>query len=165
MNRIARLFTDYHLRPPCISIHHYDGMDEWLHDRPSSETPPMAKSIGLTGISGCGIIARFLCDLRDRTRRGSSYRVSSAVLTVPQLLALYDEDVRDAFEFINLRYIRLHTPTIFFRETAASYAGGGFWDSARIPRMERACREEERHMPVKRSIGLLLENCAYCGPF
>jgi hypothetical protein len=79
-------------------------MDEWLHDRPRQKFRELRKAAGLPASDDVEAIGNMLRSLRERTEEHLGHTIPSALLTVPHLLALYDEDVRDAFEWIGLRY-------------------------------------------------------------
>jgi hypothetical protein len=76
-------------------------------------------------------------------------RISSAVMAVSHLVALYQDDVQEAFEYVGIEYVE---PKSYFRpvfwETAAAYAGYGFGMCKHYTDPD-ACVAEENDMPVE----------------
>jgi hypothetical protein len=73
--------------------------------------------------------------------------VSSAVMAVSHLVALYQDDVQETFEYAGIEYVE---PKNYFRpvfwETAAAYAGYGFGLCEHYTDPE-LCEAEEKSMP------------------
>lgn len=66
--------------------------------------------------------------LRNEVEIRIGQRITAAVVTVPNLPALYEEDLQDAFAYLRLTYLS-NTPYWMggiFYETAATYVGNGF---------------------------------------
>ena len=101
-------------------------MDEMLRDEPRQAKRAARKNAGLPASEDVAVLSRMLLSLREAVESHLGYGVQSAAVTVPHLIALYLEDIHDAFEYLGLysldmpvRYGRLH-------ETSTAYAGYGF---------------------------------------
>ncbi|KAL9107552.1 MAG: hypothetical protein Q9227_007552 [Pyrenula ochraceoflavens] len=102
--------------------------------------------MGLPSSSDVGILAQMIQNLRSKAEADLSITISSAVAGVPHLVALYQDDIQDAFEYLNLEYL---TPKNYFRplvwETAAAFAGHGF-GLCTHPEDTTSCQSEEAGM-------------------
>ena len=67
----------------------------------------------------------------------------SALAVIPNALALYAEDVRDALEYIAVRQLTGHNVYVAPRALPAAYAGYGM-DLCTTPEDFEACVEEEK---------------------
>jgi hypothetical protein len=137
----------------------YDGMNEWLHDQPRQKLRKWQKSAGLPACDEAEAIGNMLRSLRKRTEKYLGHAIPYALLTAPHLLALYDEDVRDAFEWIGLQYTAAPYVWDILRETPDTYAGDGFGLCANSS-STKSCQEEERQMPGEAVLSVLFTRTA-----
>lgn len=104
------------------------------------------KAAGLPASEDVAILATILRSLREAVESNLGHHIRSAVTTVPHLLALYLEDLQDAFEFLGMELLDLPVRYGLLRETSAAYAGYGFGlcsDYAERP----ACKTEQQNAP------------------
>lgn len=85
--------------------------------------------------------------------------ISSAVVVALKLMALYEEDLVDAIEWIGLKYIKVAYLRDVVHETQAAYAGYGFGLCANYTDPE-GCNQEELAMPRNRVLSVLFTNSA-----
>jgi hypothetical protein len=106
------------------------------------------KLLGLPATSDVGELAKLLKPLRRQTEIILGHKISAAVITIPHLAALYEEDLRDLFDYLGLTYLAGH-PYWYgnrFCEAAATYAGNGFGLCSNFTDVRR-CKIEEQDMP------------------
>ena len=104
------------------------------------------KAVGLPASQDVGILARLLGDLRSQVEQSIGERVEAAGVTTLNLIALYEEDLRDAFEYLNLRYLAFPLRYGISHETSAAYAGYGYGLCSSYLD-ETTCKEEQTNMP------------------
>ena len=63
------------------------------------------KAMGLPASQDVGQLAKMLSDLRTLVEEEIGKPVESAGVATINLVALYQEDLRDAFEYVGLRYL------------------------------------------------------------
>ena len=83
------------------------------------------KALGLSASQDVGFLANMLSELRSRVEERIGKSFDSAIVTIPNLLALYPEDLKDAFEYVELRYLNFPLRHDNLYETSAAYAGYG----------------------------------------
>ena len=135
------LDSSTHLSPP------YDNLGESWDDMPRQWLRKARKRIGLPASSDVRHLTRMLADLRASVE-GQVGPISSAGVTTPHLVALYDEDLHDAFDYIGLRYLTFPVGSVgrnILYETSAAYAGYGFGLCADYTDRE-GCENELNHM-------------------
>ena len=100
--------------------------------------------------------------LRAAAESFLGHDISSALAATPNLVALYQEDVDDAFEYIGLKSLDDPNPLFrMFHESAAAAASAGlglcqdYTDPA-------ACDEEELNMPMKTLLSVLYTKDSLC---
>ena len=76
----------------------------------------------------------------------ATLNANSAAATSPHLLALYVEDMGDAFDYLNLYWLRLPVRYRHLRETSAAYAGYGFGLCSNYTDLP-ACKDELQNWP------------------
>ncbi|KAH9220865.1 hypothetical protein DL95DRAFT_478168 [Leptodontidium sp. 2 PMI_412] len=144
-NMISRLSlkSSKHLHPP------YASLDDYFSDQPRQAARQARKAAGLPSSPEGYEIARLLASLPPAAEAFIGGRkMSGAVATIPLLLALYAEDLKDAFEYVGIFYIP-HYPFWFgdiFSETAAVYSGYGFGLCSNYTDID-SCDEERHHPP------------------
>ncbi|KAH0536745.1 hypothetical protein FGG08_006417 [Glutinoglossum americanum] len=120
MSRLS-LDSSRHLAPP------YEDPGDSFADGPRRAKRQLRKSIGLPATGDVGALSTLIRDLRLKAESDLGIHISSAVIAVSHLVALYQDDVQDAFEYVGIEYVE---PKNYFRplfwETAAVYAGYGF---------------------------------------
>ncbi len=136
------LYSSRHPSPP------YDNLADSWDDMPRQYLRKARKAVGLPASSDVGFLAKMLSDLRASVgeRVGP---ITSAGVTSLHLVALYDEDLHDAFEYIGLEYLTFPVGWPGHRilyETSAAYAGYGFRLYADYTH-PKACEEELNAMP------------------
>lgn len=121
---LARLSLDssQHPSPP------YENLGDSWDDMPRQYLRKARKAIGRPASSDVGVLADMISQLRTsvEARVGP---VLSAGVTIPHLVAIYDEDLRDAFEYLGLQYTDFYDGFPghhMLYETSAAYAGYGF---------------------------------------
>lgn len=136
------LASSRHPSPP------YNNLGESWDDMQRQYLRRSRKSIGLPASSDVGFLADMLSSLRAcvEARVGP---ITSAGVTIPHLIALYNEDLHDAFEYLGLEYITFNVGypghQILY-QTSAAYAGYGFGLCSNYED-EVACKDEQRDMP------------------
>ena len=104
------------------------------------------KALGLPASQDVGILAKMLGDLRSKVEESIGQGVQEAGMTTLDLIALYDEDLQDAFEYLRMRYLSFPVRYDVLYETSAAYAGYGYGlcsDYLDKP----ACKTEQVNMP------------------
>lgn len=137
------LKSSQHPAPP------YDSLDESARDRRRQWYRNFRKNLGYPASSDVGIIADALQPLiaaaSDHLPPGS---LTSALVVVPNAIALYPEDVTDALEFLGLQAINGHNVHTALRALPAAYAGSGYGLCAHPADFE-LCLDEEQQMPTR----------------
>jgi len=86
------LYSSRHPSPP------YDNLGDSWDDMPRQYLRSARKAIGLPASSDVGFLAKMLSDLRASVEERVG-PITSAGVTTLHLVALYDEDLHDAFEY------------------------------------------------------------------
>lgn len=89
------------LSPPYTHLRHA------FKDRPWQEMRKVRKAIGLPASEDVGVLATVLKSLLDAAESYVECKLGSAAATSPHLFALYEEDMGDAFDDLNLCWLRL----------------------------------------------------------
>src|SRR5256885_1385785 len=100
-------------RPP------YDDPGDSFVDGPRRAKREFRKSIGLPATGDVGILSKLIQDLRLKVESDLGIHISSAVMAVSHLVALYQDDVQEAFEYVGIEYVE---PKNYFRPV--------FWETA-----------------------------------
>ncbi|TRX88278.1 hypothetical protein FHL15_010845 [Xylaria flabelliformis] len=93
-------------------------------------------------------LSRMIRALREQASNFVGEPVSAATISIPHLAALYNEDIRDAFEYLSLLYIDFDPSPCYFRPlhtVFASYAGNNL-GICQDYKNDAACKEEEKHI-------------------
>jgi hypothetical protein len=105
--------------------------------------------MGLPATADVGTLGKVIRELRLKAESDSGIHISSAVMAVSHLVALYQDDVQEAFEYAGIEYVE---PKGYFRpafwENAAAYAGYGFGMCEHYTNPE-VCTAEEKNMPLE----------------
>ncbi|KAL8676222.1 MAG: hypothetical protein Q9186_007244 [Xanthomendoza sp. 1 TL-2023] len=99
--------------------------DSWK-DRPREALRSARKAMGLPASKDVGYLANVLFDLRAQVEKDLGAPIESAGVTTPHLIALYQEDLQDTFDYVGLRYLSFPVRYDVLYETSAAYAGYGY---------------------------------------
>jgi hypothetical protein len=131
-------------------------------DAPRQARRRWRKAQGLPASEDVGILAEMLAALRTAAERYLGSSIYYALAACPNLVALYREDIEDAFEYLSLR--SLDNPNNLyrlFREPAgaeASYGLGLCHDPSNVDR----CNKEQHEMPIATVLTVLYTRNALC---
>lgn len=112
----------------------------------------MRKTVGLPATYEVGVLADMINRLRDAVR-GQIFHDLDAMVTWPELNALYTEDVLEAMEYARVLPSRNLDPWNVPQELATVFAGNGL-GLCRNPWNQVDCHEEQLHMPVLHVLSL-----------
>jgi hypothetical protein len=141
--------------PPFICISNriisqpYKHLGEAFDDLPRKTLRDTRKKLGYPASGDVGTLSNMIRALRDEASSFVGEPVSTAAISIPHLVALYGEDLHDAFEYLSLIYLDFF-PFWNFRPIHASnaaYAGNG-QGFCRDYRDVMACKEEETQFPT-----------------
>lgn len=104
------------------------------------------KTIGLPASQDVGHLAKMLSDLRTLVEEQIGKPIESAGAATLNLVALYPEDLQDAFEYVGLRYLTFPVRYDVLYQTGAAYAGYGFGLCSDYTD-RNACKQEQVDMP------------------
>lgn len=104
------------------------------------------KAVGLPASKDVGFLAKMLSELRTRVEEQTGKAIESAGVASLNLVALYQEDLQDAFEYVGLRYLSFPVRYDVLYETSAAYAG---YDNGLCSNYtdRDACKHEQDEMP------------------
>jgi len=125
----------------------YEDVGDSIADTERRLQRKARKDAGLPASEDVAVLGRTITRLREKIEFELDTKITSAILSVPHLVALYQDDVQDAFEHVGLEYLepeRYYKPLLW--EAAAAYAGHGL-GLCEHPDDPEACREEEEGMP------------------
>jgi hypothetical protein len=131
-------------------------------DAPRQARRRQRKSQGLPASEDVGILAEMLGALRNAAEVHLGSKIYYALAACPNLVALYREDIEDAFEYLSLK--SLDNPNNLFRlfrepaGAAASYGFGLCHDPSNVDR----CNKEEYEMPITAVLTILYTKNALC---
>ena len=136
------LDSSKHPSPP------YNDLGESWDDMPRQYMRKARKAIGQPASSDVGHLAKMLSHLRDAVEKRVG-PITTAGVTSMHLVALYDEDLHDAFEYVGLEYITFPVGYVgrnILYETSAAYAGYGYGLCSNYKAGPEACIDEIRNM-------------------
>ncbi len=136
------LASSKHPSPP------YTNLGESWDDMPRQYLRKARKAIGLPASSDVRHLATLLLNLRAAVEEQVG-PITSAGVTTMNLVALYDEDLHDAFEHVGLEYITFPVGYVghnILYETSAAYAGYGYGLCTDYKTNPKACDQEQRDM-------------------
>ena len=136
------LESSQHPSPP------YNNLGESWDDMPRQYLRKARKAIGLPASSDVGHLATLLLTLRAAVEEQLG-PITSAGVTTMNLVALYDEDLHDAFEYVGLEYITFPVGYVghnILYETSAAYAGYGYGLCTDYKTNPEACIQEQYNM-------------------
>jgi hypothetical protein len=119
------------------------------------------KFFGLPASRDVGILSKLLSLLREQAEERLGRKVGSAVVTSPNLVALYAEDITDAMEYTGLKppYLKGSSDLEQPRENSAAQAGYGVGLCSHYKDYDQ-CESEEDQMPVRRVLTVLFTRSA-----
>lgn len=135
-------------RPP------YQHVGDAWYDWPRQWKRKARKALGQPASSDVGALARMLSDLRDTVEDYVGHPIESGAVAGLNLVALYYEDLHDAFEYVGLKYVDLPVRDKTLLETSAAYAGYGYGLCSDYTDWE-ACHLEEKEMPMDHVMAVL----------
>ncbi|KAK3065286.1 hypothetical protein LTS18_003160 [Coniosporium uncinatum] len=140
---LARLAlpSSQHLAPP------YSSMQDQLSDLPRQQLRRARKSAGLSASDDVGALAEMITALRAEAEKYLNASITSAVATTPHLVALYDEDIADAFEHAALSSPEVWLFKHLVYSTSAAYAGNGLGLCENYATDPKGCYEEWNSRP------------------
>ena len=100
-----------------------------------------------------------LSDLRNRVEEEMGKPVESAGVATLNLVALYPEDLQDAFEYVGLRYLTFPVRYGVLYETSAAYACYKFGLCSDYTN-RRACKQEQVDLPSEVVMAVLYTRSA-----
>ncbi len=136
------LDSSQHPSPP------YTNLGDSWDDMPRQYLRKARKAIGLPASSDVGHFATMLLDLRTAIEEQVG-PITCAGVTTMNLVALYDEDLHDAFEYVGLEYITFPVGYVghnILYETSAAYAGYGYGLCTDYKTDPEACKHEQYNM-------------------
>lgn len=143
-------------RPP------YRDAADLLKDIPRQRLRRERKAQGLPASEDVGTLSVMLQALRDAAESYLGHEISSALAATPNLVALYQEDVDDAFEYLGLESLDDPNPLFrMFHETAAAAASYGIGLCHDYTDRD-ACKEESIHMPDRILLSVLYTKDSLC---
>ena len=145
------LSSSKHPSPP------YNNLGESWDDTPRQYLRKARKAIGLPASTDVGHLATLLSALRAAVEERVG-PITSAGVTTMNLVALYDEDLHDAFEYVGLEYITFPVGYVghnILYETSATYAGYGYGLCADYKTELEACKQEQYNMTVETVMAVL----------
>lgn len=100
-------------------------MGDLWDDEPRQQLRKLRKRIGLPASADVGNIADLLAALRDKANDFVQEKFTTAVATIPHLVAVYNEDITDALEHVGLNMHGIWYYEHLVYETISAYAGLG----------------------------------------
>ncbi|KAK6086219.1 hypothetical protein SCUP234_02432 [Seiridium cupressi] len=118
------LWSSQHEAPP------YTTPVQRSKDWPRQQERKARKAAGLPASEDVGAISSLVRALKEETEKAVGFSITSAAASVPLFPAIYDEDLYDSFEYIDLEYLQMiqysYRGPLLTYEPAAALAGHGF---------------------------------------
>lgn len=130
-------------------------------DAPCQAERARRKSQGLPASEDVGILADMLGDLRTAAEEYLGHSIYYALAACPNLVALYRQEIEDAFEYLSLSLDNPNNLYRLFREpegAEVSYGLGLCHDLSNVYR----CNEDQHEMPVTAVLTVLHTRNALC---
>jgi hypothetical protein len=131
-------------------------------DAPRQAKRMARKAKGLPASDDVGIIADLLGTLRNAAEKYLGHKVNSVLAATPNLVALYREDIEDAFEYLSIK--SLDNPNYLyplFREPAGAEANYGL-GLCQKPFDADDCHDELIKLPFVSVLTVLYTHNALC---
>lgn len=135
-----------------ISVHPtppYRSLGESINDRPRQWARNARKNLGYPASADVAIIAQKISDLvvaAEDTLAKSELPLTSAVISLPNALAFYNEDAKNALEYLGIQLLRGHNVYEAIKALPAAYAGYRL-GLCTDPVDFESCVREEQQMP------------------
>lgn len=130
-----------HIHPP------YQGWDDQDIDWPRQRQRQWNKAHGLPASEDVGVISAMISNLVVAVELRLGHNITAALVTTPNLVALYQEDMVDAFEHSALQSLdATWDRNNVYHETSAAVAGNGLGLCHDFKDI-KSCRDEEWKMP------------------
>ncbi|KAH8811303.1 hypothetical protein F5884DRAFT_854664 [Xylogone sp. PMI_703] len=120
MSRLSLLSSE-HLHLP------YNNVAESISDYTRQLHRRARETLGLPASPDVGRLSQVISELRSEVELILGQKITSAAITIPSIVALYEEDLRDAFAHSELTYVEIFPYNNHRRihDTGALYAGLG----------------------------------------
>ena len=118
------------------------------------------KAIGLPASGDVGHLAKMLSKLRTAVEE-EVVPITTAGVTTMHLVALYDEDLHDAFEYVGLKYVTFPVGYVgrnILYETSATYAGYRYSLYSDYQSNPKAYKKEQYNITDRTTIAVLYTN-------
>lgn len=151
------LASSQHLSPP------YNNLGDSWDDMPRQYMRKARKAIGLPASKDVGHLAKMIADLRDAVQEKIGEEIKVAAVTTMHLLALYDEDLHDAFQYLGLEYITFPIGDVghnILYQTSAAFAGYGYGLCDDYMTDAEDCRVQQWNMDVKTVMAVVYTDTA-----
>ena len=132
--------------------------DDW----PRQMRRRLRKLLGFPASHDVGILSRLLDPLREQVEERLGRKVSSAIVTFPNLVALYDEDIVDAMDYAGLTPLHTKFGGVGSQphEASTAYAGYGLGLCSNYTDWNQ-CDEEEKQRPLQQVLTILYTKTAF----
>lgn len=147
------LESSTHPTPP------YSNWDEELRDAPRQRVRQKRKASGLPASRDVAALSNMTSHLRTAAENHLRYRVTHVLISTPNLLALYDEDIQDTLEHVGLKSADVTMKVRSLWETISGYAGYG-QGLCRDYRNITGCQEEQQSMSDEEIMAVLFTTTA-----
>jgi hypothetical protein len=133
--------------------------DDW----PRQMRRRLRKLLGFPASHDVGILSRLLDPLREQVEERLGRKVSSAIVTFPNLVALYDEDIVDAMDYAGLTPLHTKFGGVGSQshEASTAYAGYGLGLCSNYTDWNQ-CDEEEKQRPLQQVLTILSQRQPLC---
>ena len=155
------IFSIYQAILPILSIltilsPPYAEFDEFYVDAPRRVLRSLRKAIGLPASGDVAALSTMAQNLKCKATAflGSEINHVPIVAVTPTLIALYEEDVVDAFKYAGLQLASIYRSGKFVPETCAVYAGYGHGLCSEYTDPEK-CKSELRNVPSEEVLSVL----------
>jgi hypothetical protein len=108
-----------HVSPP------YNNVDEWLRDYPRQKLRRILRRLGQPASKEAHILGTMVKELRQRTEQILGHPIKAAVASFPKLIALYEEEVWDSFEWAGLEHMQIRPSGGMTYQFTANCAANG----------------------------------------
>lgn len=152
---LARLSLESstHLSPP------YNDWGEEIEDRPRQQERQRRKAEGLPASSDVAALSNMTMHLRTAVETHLGHSITHALVSTPNLIALYDEDIQDTFDYLGLKCASANMRVRSLWETITAYAGNGLGLCSNYMNIT-ACREELENMLDEEVVAVMLTQTA-----
>lgn len=137
--RQVSLSSSQHLAPP------YNDLGEVIADQPRQMWRKFRRSIGLPSCDEARIFASMIRPLKDIIESRLNRTITHAQASFPSLIALYDEDVWDAFDYVGLIFQEFILWEKTMPDLSANYASQGLYLCKHYKDPD-ICRVEQREL-------------------